>query len=377
MYGNPVHSCTVNPFNYQSPVRPPQLIDRRSELDALQKAAADRIAIRLAAPRRFGKSSLLEAHVEAMGEVGHRAVRVDLSKVATVGDAATRVIRAYGVLPDDPGRIVRRWAARLGVTVSVAGVGFSVAPRPPRVPPDEARTALLELLDVPRLLHQVDGELTVVCFDEFQDLLVADDALDGLFRSVVQHHGDSAAYVFAGSQPSLMHALFGEQERPFYGQARPLELPPLPMSEAAGDIEELLVAEGMEPGATVDELLEFTRGHPQRTILLAHHLYNLLDRDEVIEDPAAAAIELALDETRDAQQALWDGLGRIERVVMAALSDGQAPTGSLIAAEHRIPRSTLQDAVERLIADQRHVKRGADGAAYLLDPLLAEWLRRR
>lgn len=367
----------MNPFNYQSPVAPARLIDRRAELDSLQAAAADRIAVRLAAPRRFGKSSLLEAHIVAMQEVGHRAIRVDFSKVATVGDAATRVIRSYGALPDDPGRTVRRWATRLGVTVTAAGVGFSLAPRPVRVPPDEARTALLELLDVPRLLHLADGELTVVCFDEFQDLLVADDALDGLLRSVVQHHGEAAAYVFAGSQPSLMHALFAEQERPFYGQARPLELPTLPVAEAAGDIEELLMAEGMQPGAAVDELLEFTGGHPQRTILLAHHLYNLLDQDEVPEDPAATAVELALQETRDAQQALWDGLGRAERIVMVALGDGQAPTGSLVAEEHRIARSTLQEALERLLADQRHVRRDVSGSPYLLDPLLAEWLRRR
>jgi hypothetical protein len=353
------------------------LIDRRSELEALQAAAADRIAIRLAAPRRFGKSSLLEAHVEAMQGVGHRAVRVDFSKVATVGDAATRVIRAYRSLPDDPNRVVRRWATRLGVTASVAGISFSVAPRPARVPPDQARSALLELLDVPRTLHAGDGELTVVCFDEFQDLLVADDALDGLVRSVVQHHGEAAAYVFAGSQPSLMNALFSEQERPFYGQARPLELPSLPIAEAARDIENLLLAEGMQPGTAVDELLEFTRGHPQRTILLAHHLYNLLDQSEPPEEPAAAAIGLALAETRDAQQALWDGVGRTEQVVMIALSDGQAPTGTLIAGEHRIARSTLQEALDRLLADQRHVRRDAEGTPYLLDPLLAEWLRRR
>lgn len=367
----------MNPFNYQSPVSPPRLIDRRAELDALQAAAADRIAIRLAAPRRFGKSSLLEAHVGAMHEVGHRAVRVDFSKVATVGDAATRVIRAYRDLPDDPNRVVRRWATRLGVTASAAGFGFSIAPRAARVPPDQARTALLELLDVPGALHAADGELTIVCFDEFQDLLVADDALDGLVRSVVQHHGEAAAYVFAGSQPSLMHALFSEQERPFYGQARPLELPALPIAEAGRDIEALIVAEGFHPGTAVDELLEFTRGHPQRTMLLAHHLYTLLDQPEPPEDPAAAAIASALDETRDAQQALWDGLGRTERVVMIALGDGQAPTGTLVADEHRIARSTLQEALDRLLADQRHVRRDAEGTPYLLDPLLAEWLRRR
>lgn len=366
----------MNPFNYQGPVDPAHLIDRRSELDALQRAAADRIAVRLAAPRRFGKSSLLDAHILAMREAGHRAVRVDFSRVATLGDVVARVAGAYSDLPTDPGRSVRRWAARLEVNATAPGVGFSVTTRPPRPPADEARAALLELLDVPRALHGADGELTVVCFDEFQEVLVADDAIDGLMRSVIQHHGEAAAYVFAGSQPSLMHALFSEQERPFYGQARPLELPPLPIAEAARDIEALLTAAGLDPSGAVDKLLAYTGGHPQRTILLAHHLYNLLEQSGH-PDPAAAALELALEETRDAHQALWDGLDRNERLILLAIGDGQAPTGSIVASEHRVARSTLQEALERLLADQRHVQRDADGRPYLLDPVFAEWLRRR
>jgi uncharacterized protein len=366
----------VNPFNYQGPVGPAHLIDRRSELDDLQRAAADRIAVRLAAPRRFGKSSLLDAHIFAMREVGHRAVRVDFSKVATLGDVAARVAGSFSNLPNDPGRSVRRWAGRLEVGASVAGLGINVTARPARPPADEARAALLELLDVPRALHEADGKLTVVCFDEFQDVLIADDALDGLMRSVIQHHGEAAAYVFAGSQPSLMHALFSEHERPFYGQARPLELPALPIAEAAHDIEALLVGDGLDPAGAVDELLAYTGGHPQRTILLAHHLYNLLEQPDD-SDPAPAALELALAETRDAHQAMWDGLNRNERLVLLAVGDGQAPTGSIVASEHRVARSTLQEALERLLADERHVKRDADGKAYLLDPLFAEWLRRR
>ena len=217
----------MNPFSYQGPVEPHALIDRRLELDVLQRAAADRVAIRLAAPRRFGKTSLLDAHIASMRAVGHRAVRVDLSKVANVGDVAARVAESFSALPTDPRRSVRRWAARLGVTAKLAGVQLSIAPSAARPGADEARAALLELLDVPLGLHEADGGVTIVCLDEFQDLLVADDALDGLFRSVIQHHAAAAAYVFAGSQPSLMRALFSERERPFYGQARPLELPPL------------------------------------------------------------------------------------------------------------------------------------------------------
>lgn len=377
LHGNPVQWCMMNPFNYQGPVAPQHLIDRRSELDSLQRAAADRVSIRLAAPRRFGKSSLLEAHILAMREAGHRAVRVDFSKVATLGDVAARVAAAYGDLPTDPGRSVRRWAARLEVSASAAGVGVRVAGRPSRPPADEARAALLELLDVPRTLRDSDGELTVVCFDEFQEILVADDAVDGLIRSVIQHHGEAAAYVFAGSQPSLMHALFSEHERPFYGQARPLELPPLPVAEAAHDIEELLAADGLDPDGAVDRLLVYTGGHPQRTILLAHHLYNLLEEGSEHPDLAAEALELGLEETRDAHQALWDDLDRNERVVMLAIGDGQTPAGTNVAAEHRVARSTLREALDRLLADQRHVQRDAAGKSYLLDPLFAEWLRRR
>lgn len=376
MYGNPVHSCAVNPFIYQGPIPPADLIDRRAELDELQRAAANRVAIRLAAPRRFGKSSLLEAHIAVMKEAGHRAVRVDLSKVATVGDVAARVAAAFADLPSEPRKVVRHWASRLGLSAAPGGVGVSLAPAPPRLDADSARAALLQLLNIPQTLFEIDGTLTVVCFDEFQDLLVADDDLDGLMRSVIQYHVEAAAYVFAGSQPSLMRSLFSDYERPFYGQARPLALPPLPIAEASQDIEDLIVRDGLEPAGAVDELLAFSAGHPQRTILLAHHLYELLDEGES-DDPAPVAVERALADTADAHQAVWDGLDRNERVVLLALGDGQAPAGSIVAAEHRIPRSSLRDALVRLLADQRLVAEDEGGHPYLLDPLLAEWLRRR
>ena len=370
----------MNPFNYQGPLDAAVLIDRRAELDALQRAAADGIAIRLAAPRRFGKTTLLDAHVGAMRAVGHRAVRVDLSRVATVGDAAARVAAAYAGLPDDPRRTraalerapERRRQARPADRRNGAAGG---APGRRRGAHGAARSCL----DVPRALHEADDGLTVVCFDEFQDLLLADDALDGLVRSVIQHHARAAAYVFAGSEPSLMRALFADRERPFYGQARPLDLPELPVAEAAGDVARVFAAHGLaDVGAgAVDEVVAFTRGHPQRTILVAHHLFDVLDRGEDVDDPALTAVERALTETRDGHQATWDALGRAERLVCIALADGQAPSGSRMAEEHRIARSTLAAALDRLAAEEHQVRRDADGRPYLLDPLFAEWLRRR
>ena len=367
----------MNPFAYQGPVRPDQLIDRRGELDTLQRSAANRIAIRLAAPRRFGKTSLLEAHTAAMRAVGHRALRVDLSRVGTVADVAARVAAAYAALPGDPSRAVRRWAARLGVELGVGGAKVTLGPAARQVAADDARAALIDLLEVPARLHAADGDLTVVCLDEFQDLLVADDGLDGLVRSVIQHHGDAVAYVYAGSQPSMMRALFADRERPFYGQARPLSLPPLPLAEAASDLAALFAESGLDPGDAVDRILTFTGGHPQRTMLLAHHLFELLDAGEPAEDLAVTALDAALAETTDAHQAAWDGLGRPERIVLLGLADDLPPTGTRLAHEHRIARSTLQTALTRLEGVEQHVVRDDSRRVRLLDPLLREWLRRR
>jgi hypothetical protein len=376
VYADDIHvQPDINPFDYQRPVDAAVLIDRATELDALQRAAADAVAVRLAAPRRYGKTSLLAAHAARMTEAGHRAVRVDFSQVATVADAAGRVARAFAALPGEPRRTFDRLLSRLGLSIGVAGVTLRITGRPADQQPDRARDVLAELLDLPRLLHDADRGLTVVCFDEFQDLLTADAALDGLVRSVIQHHGRAAAYVYAGSAPSLMRELFASRERPLFGQARPLELPPLPAAETAEDIQAIAAAHGVgfDPDA-VRRIVDVAAGHPQRTMLLAHHLFDLAE-----SPPAAAAdaaLERALEETGDVHRIVWDTLGRPERAVVTALADGLAPTGSRTAEVHRISRGTLQSALRRLLASEQHVAL-RDGRPALIDPLMAIWLARR
>jgi hypothetical protein len=49
-----------------------------------------------------------------MRAVGHRAVRVDLSTVTSIGDACARVARAYADLPTDPQQTFQRLLQRFG-----------------------------------------------------------------------------------------------------------------------------------------------------------------------------------------------------------------------------------------------------------------------
>jgi uncharacterized protein len=365
------------PFPFEGPVPPELLIDRQRELTMLARRAGDRVSVRLVAPRRYGKTSVLLAHADRLLDTGWRTAHVDFSRVADLTDVARRLAAAYAHL-DSP------WVrshlsgllARLGVSLSATGPAVSVGPRPISPDHDAAESVLYRLLDLPLALWETDRLPTLVVFDEFQDLLVARKDLDGLLRSRIQYHGDAAAYVYAGSEPSMMRELFDTRERPLFGQADPLTIGPLPPDETISDLSGRFDAEGLDPGPALGELAVFAAGHPQRTMMLAYLLADALAAGETAT-PALAArvVDDALERTRPAHQALWQGLGRTERVVLAATADGIAPTSRSLATEHGLGRQTLDAAADRLV-DQGHLIR-IPRASRLVDPLLAEWLRRR
>jgi hypothetical protein len=248
--------------------------------------------------------------------------------------------------------------------------------RPSAPDSNAAETVLHRLLDLPKTLWEDDGTPTLVVLDEFQDLLVARKDLDGLLRSHIQYHGDAAAYVYAGSEPSMMRELFDTRERPLFGQADPLTLDPLPVEETSRDLAERFAAEDLDPGEALAELVAFGAGHPQRTMLLAYLLADRLAGGAAgTAALAATVIDDALARTQPAHLALWGQLGRTDRVLLAAVADGIAPTSRSLAAEHKLGRRTLDAAAERL-ANQGHVLR-RPRQTRLIDPLLAEWLRRR
>lgn len=364
------------PFPFEGPVRPELLIDRRDELDVLARRAADRVNVRLAAPRRFGKTSVLFAHAARLRETGWRVAHVDLARVADITDVTRRFVTGYA--PLDP-RQVRAWVrpvvSRLGLTLTPAGPGLSLGPRSPDPDPVSARTLLDTLLDLPKSLWERDRTPTLVVFDEFQDLLAGGDNLDGVVRSHIQHHFDAAAYVYAGSEPSLMSALFDRHERPFFGQADPLELGPLPVEETIDDLSARFESEGLDPGDALVDLVIFAGGHPQRTMLLAYLLADHLAGDGPHPELAAAVLDDAIHRLDPVLEALWLGLDASERIVAAAVADGRGPTSRALAEEHRVNRGTLGKAARRL-EDHGHLTR-VPRASRLVDPLFAEWLRRR
>lgn len=382
---------TFRPFPFETPIAPNALIDRRAELERLHLAAVERVHVRLAGPRRFGKTSLLLAHAAGLSHAGWRTVHVDLYGVTSLAEVCVRIASSYGRLRDHKIRAhLDALGARLGISLTAAGPGVSLGPRQHTPSTQATQTAASELLDLPVRLFERDQIPTLVVFDEFQDLLSAGPSLDGLLRSHVQYHADAAVYIYAGSQPSLMRKLFSDRERPLYGQAEPLSLGPLPLDEVNVELAERFASLDEDPGEALGPLLTTAAGHPQRTMLLAHLLHRELasralgsttlpegaDVDGLAL--AEAVIQRALATTNEAHQAVWDGLSSGKKAVLGALADGDSPTGTTTASRLGTSRATLQSALRELGKEGQHVVReGESGPWRYVDPLLALWVQRR
>jgi hypothetical protein len=380
----------LRPFPFETPIAPDALIDRRAELARLSEAAAERVHVRLAGPRRFGKTSLLLAHAAGLAGTGWRTVHVDLYGVTSLSEVCVRIATSYARLRDHRLRAhLDSLGSRLGLSLTPAGPGITLGPRQP-VPSHEAtQTAAAQLLDLPATLHERDGIPTLVVFDEFQDLLSAGPSLDGLVRSHVQYHGDAAVYVYAGSQPSLMRRLFDDRERPLYAQAEPLELGVLPVDDVLVELAERFEELGEQPAGALSPLVSTAAGHPQRTMLLAHLLHRELAARAIGSTTlpegaelegialADAVVRRALAMTNEAHQAVWDHLSSGKKAVLAALADGSSPTGTTTARRFETSRATLQSALRELAREGQHVTRDGTGPWRYVDPLLALWVHGR
>ncbi len=364
----------LNPFIFNRPVDPDQLIDRDEEADRLLSLAEGGHASRLSAPRRYGKTSLLRRVGRDADLAGMSFVEVDFYGVLSMTDVIARLAEAYGGLRGPLRRIVLAVLETLQLRVSLGAGPLRVEAR--AVEPRQASQIVSRLLDLPLTVYERTGTRTLVAFDEFQALLAVGDGIDGLFRSRIQRHGEAASYVFAGSHPGLMHELFGRQERPFFGQARVFRLEPL----AATDLIEYvgLRFERTERDATpaLAALVGLCRGHPQRAMLLAHHLWEQTPRGgEATPERWQAAVEAVLSEQAEALEAAWEALGGGEKAVMAAIALSPDP----LFSERTLSRFNLSKGG----AQHARAKLARMGSLQkveerweLVDPLLAEWISR-
>jgi uncharacterized protein len=360
-------SAPANPFIHARALVPKESIHRVEGDRLLELAAGGHNAV-LHAPRRFGKTTLLKQVLQDAADRDMPGVLVDLSDVLGTGDVAARLEQAFRTLPGSIRRLVNKELGSVGVA------GFTVSRRGP---PTDPIATIHTLLELPAQIANRHGHRLLVVLDEFQ-ALVSLNGMDGVFRSHIQHHSD-VSYLFAGSEPSLLRALFEDRARPLYGQAERLRLGRLNADATHDFIDRRFLETGKDAGEIISHLIYLAEGHPQRLMLIAHLLWDRIGtRHAATVVDLRSSYEAAMRAVDPELRYLWDSLSANERRVLAALASGFSPYQQEARRLTGLAnRSSAARAVASLEGKTTLERIHHSEQLGIVDPLLARWVRRQ
>ncbi len=357
-----------SPFPFQGPLDPTEVSGR----DELRRDLAERLTQRqvtaLLGPRRYGKTSLLRRVAADLAEVGPVTVWIDLYELNSMADLAGAIDHAIAGLSGRVRKMLDSISNDLSFRIGSLGVELSRSARE-RPDPVLAVRALLQ-----RLVEVAQHHDTLVVFDEFSGIANVDRAA-GILRTELQHHYRDLGIIFAGSEPSTMRMLFSDQAQPFFAQADLIEIGPLTDTEIVDIVETGFESTGRKAGETVERIVKFVRGHPQRMMQLADAVWRHTPEGATADlDVWEQALESVRSSVDSGSERLYALLPTGQQKTLRAIVGGGSPYGTA-ADVLDLPAGTATGAIAAL-TDLGYLTR-TDDKLLVVDPLLADWLRRR
>jgi hypothetical protein len=357
-----------SPFPYQGPLAPEQVSGRDDLIADLAQRLIDHRLTALLGPRRFGKTSLLRRVTSDLEAVGPDTIWIDLYELNSMADLAVAVDRALQAVTGRLRKVLSAVAAGLTVQLGVVGIELS---RAARDRPDPV-IALRSLLQV--LVRTAEKHPLIVVFDEFSGIANVDGAA-GLLRTELQHHYQQIGIVFAGSQPSTMRTLFGHQAQPFFAQADLVEIGPLDDVAVRDIVERGFEATGRRAGVVSEQVVRFSRGHPQRAMQMADAAWRLTPPDgEADEEMWAGALEAVRTSVDSGSERLYELIPTGQQKTLRAIVSGGSIYGA-VADVLELSPGTAKGAVDALLGNGYLSRR--NDKLVVVDPLFADWIRRR
>ena len=332
----------TNPFKFGSIVSDDYFTNRQVEYENLSQIIESSNHIIMIAPRRFGKTSLVN---KVVANTNRPVLWLDLQLLTNTGDFAAQLLKQ--IFKKYPFEKIKFMVSHFRVipTLSVnpvtnnVEVGFQ-----PKV------DGFAHLEDVLNLIEKLGAEKTrpIVVFDEFQELLSLDKSLDKRLRSIIQFH-KNINYVFLGSAESMMRQIFENKKSPFYHFGQLITLNKIPHGDFYAFLENRFAGITEKTSELAKKILDFTYCHPYYTQQLAFHTWLSLERENYSEDTVNKAIEnIILLHDNDFER-IWSNFNNTDKKVLIELAFEQTNLLSASALnKNTIASSTAFSALKRL-----------------------------
>jgi len=379
----------LNPFVWDRPLEDPAKIvgmDDFARDVALMLKARTNVAI--FGPRDTGKSTFLTA-LERELAIEHEPdapaytiVQVNLKRALSIPAFISCVNDA---LEEHPVQEIRR-AARRELEVLEREIGFDLkiikgaVRRGSRQAEEAAEMLHAQLRALPRLASRV-----VVCFDEFQRLnRCPGEPLAIIGSALVGTSAANVSLLLTGSIREYLEMMLNNSREPLFNQAFKARLPAIGRSEFL----EFLEFQFQETGRPIEEraldyLLALSSSHPKRTQQLAWATWRQGARRTLEVADVQSAFEVLLDDQQADFAVIEETLANgeeaeaTERKALYLLADhpDRGLTSTALATRYGLGAHTTAKAAMPRLA-RRGLVEQVDGMWRIIDPFLAEWLRR-
>lgn len=379
-----------NPFEFGRELGPDELVDRQPELAAIERVAQSRGKLFFIGPRRYGKTSILNAVEQRLTARGAVVLRYDAEAYESLTLLAQALLTGAARKLTGPvakaGGVIGKFFARLRPDVSYDLTDQKITVHLGTAGGGGARSAelpvLTEVLDGIERMAKGRKQPVLVILDEFQQVVSeGGEAAERQIRAAIQKHRH-VAYVFAGSKTRLLADLSGHPGRAFWKLGERRFLGPVPredfrrfLARGFGSVGFKTTPEGIE------RILDAAEDVPYNVQRLASECWERLRvKDDRVLTVAAVdeALRSVVASENPAYAQIWTNLTRAQKSALKAVIE-EGGTGLLRRAVlHRfgLAASTMQRALEGLGAlGIVRQDEGAGGIRFRLeDPFFAAWL---
>jgi len=332
----------ANPFKFGSIVSDDYFTNRQLEYEKLSQIVESRNHIIMIAPRRFGKTSLVN---KVVAHTNRPVLWLDLQLLTNVGDFAAQLLKQlFKKYPFEKIKfMVSHFQIVPTLSVNPATNNVEVGFRP-------HIDDIVHLEDVLNLIEKLGEEKTrpIVVFDEFQELLSLGKSLDKRLRSIIQFH-KNVNYVFLGSVETMMKQIFENKKSPFYHFGQLVTLDKIPYDDFYVFLKNRFAVITEKSSELAEKILEFTSCHPYYTQQLAFHVWLSLEQDGYSENIVNKTIEdIILLHDNDFER-LWNNFNNTDKKILINLAFEQTNLLSTpILYKNTIASSTTFSALKRL-----------------------------
>jgi len=315
-----------NPFKFGNVVSGDYFYNRQDDLLRIKQVLTSGNNVTLYAPRRFGKTSLVNKALEELRKQGYITVYIDFMSIYSrekfIENYTNAIVKSQDASIENIISKISKFVSGIVPSVSFDHSGspnFSLA----YVQGKDRETTLIDAINLPEQLAS-DKQKWIVAFDEFQEITKLNGSnFEKLLRSQIQHQ-ENVNYIFFGSRTHLLKEMFNNKNRAFYNASSIMTIKKIKEEESIEYLQNRFNLSGMTLHTDIAKLILKTVDNiPYYIQFFAYEIWQqmqLSQEKEIGERHVSNALESVLELKSDYYWELTNKQTNYRKKLLKALS---------------------------------------------------------